>query len=368
MGNIFCLDKSTVLIINTTSNKPIKNLHPRIKKIKFHPNSKCYPKLLLDDNLTIETIDLSKIFYYTEELENLPPRLENLYLSDVKNKLIKNFPQNLRILECGDEFYFINQTKIPNTIKKLKLTQSGISSDIIIEYSILPTFLPENLEELYFEYEDGYTPEQEYLEFLIKLFDNLPDNLRILKIPNFWNYPLSNLPLTLEKIYLGIEFNQELNSLPESIVFMEFVEQYKFNKSLNDLPSQLEYLNLGFQNKYHHSISNLPNSIKYLELGEYKLCIEKLPTQLVELHIASPVIFIPIVDEKINIIEASNKLEKQDKKIQYYQLEEIGEYNIKNNIFIKIPENLSKIVYWDGDSSVYEFNKSSDNNLWYEKK
>lgn len=363
MGNICCLYKSNVLIINKNSNKsnkPIKNLHPRIKKIVFSSQFTGNPKLLLDDNLTIETIDLSKKIYYSEELENLPPSLINLYLNHGYNKIIKNFPKSLKILQCSDDFYFINQEKIQNTIKKLKLTRSGALSNI--DYSSKSLFLPENLEELHFDYEDYYEPEKEYLEYLIKLFDNLPDNLRVLEIPNFWNFPLKNLPLRLEKLYLGIGFNQELDSLPESIKFINFAEQYEFDKPLNNLPSELEYLNLKFQNKYNHTISNLPNSIKYLELGEYELSIEKLPKQITELHIASQVKFIPVEDDKINTITSSNKLEK---KIQYYKLGEIGEYNIKNNILIEIPKNLSKIVYYDGDSTVYQYCKSPNNNLWY---
>ena len=362
MGNIFYLDKSNILIINTKSNKsnkPIKNVHPRIKKIVFSSQFAGNPKLLLDNNLMIETIDLSKKLYYSEELENLPPKLKNLYLNNGYNKIIKNFPQNLKILHCSDDFYFINQEKIPNTIEKLKLSESSIISNI--DYSSKSLFLSENLEELKFNYDDSYEPEKEYLEYLIKLFDNLPDNLKVLVVPNFWNFPLKNLPLRLEKLYLGIEFNQELDSLPESIRFVEFAEQCNFNKPLDNLPSQLEYLNLQFQNKYNNTISNLPNSIKYLELGEYDLIIERLPKQMTELHIASPIQFTPVEYEKINNITPSSNTSK---KIQYYKLGKIGKHNIKNNILIEIPKKLSKIVYWD-ELSVHKYYKSSEIDLWY---
>lgn len=128
------------------------------------------------------------------------------------HKFINNFPQNLKILECGDDFYYINLTKIPNTIKKLKLLRSiGSENKYLVNETII---LPKKLEVLVFDYDDDCYVGCKYLYCLIKLFDNLPNNLRILQIPNFWNYPLINLPLKLEEIYIGSEFNQELNYLP----------------------------------------------------------------------------------------------------------------------------------------------------------
>ncbi len=80
MGNILFSDNSEVLNINTKSDEPIKNLNPKINKILFNSNCTGNPPLILYDNLSVRTIDLSKKYYYREELENLPPKLENLYL------------------------------------------------------------------------------------------------------------------------------------------------------------------------------------------------------------------------------------------------------------------------------------------------
>jgi hypothetical protein len=105
-GNIICSNKSDELVIKTKSNKPIKNVSPNIKKIRFHSRCEGNPELILDDNLTIETIDLSKKNFYSEQLENLPPQLENLYLNDWYYKKIINFPKYLKILSCPDYFYY----------------------------------------------------------------------------------------------------------------------------------------------------------------------------------------------------------------------------------------------------------------------
>ncbi len=354
MGNIFSSNNSEELVItNSISNKPIKNLNVRIKKIKIHSDCIGKTQLLLDDNLSVESIDLSSNSFYVESLERLPPKLQILLLNYQYHNKINNFPQNLKELKCTDYFYF-EQSNIPNTLLKLTITQSGITARE--DFTFEPVSLPENLEELYFCYEEGYQPEPEYLEQLIKLFENLPRSLKVLQIPSFWNIPLINLPLGLKKLYIEIEFNQFLDLLPESIGYIEFVEQWKFDKPVNNLPSQLEHLNLQFQNKYSHTISNLPNSIKFLELGEYELEIGKLPLELVNLQIASPVKFVEFVNMETSV------------KTQYYTLSQIGKYNITNNINISIPPNLSTITWWDGEVSVYTYKKCSDNNLWYECK
>lgn len=57
MGKIFSVNKSNVLIIKSSSKKSIKNLHPRIKEIKSKPDILIQSKLLLNDNLTIKTIN-----------------------------------------------------------------------------------------------------------------------------------------------------------------------------------------------------------------------------------------------------------------------------------------------------------------------
>lgn len=106
----------------------------------------------------------------------------------------------------------------------------------------------------------------------------------------------------------------------------------------------------------------MPNSIKYLELGEYELCIEKLSTELVELLIASPVKFTHFTNEKMNMNKFSNE---QYRQIECHELEKIGEYNIKNNILIKIPKNLSEIIFSNNKSLVYEYIKFSNCDSWY---
>jgi hypothetical protein len=270
--------------------------------------------------------------------------------------------ESLETLECTDE-YFFRQTNIQKTLKKIIITQSGIilNDNLILEKIILPDFLA--LEELFFDYDNDYELESFYIEYLKELIDNLPPNLKILKLPSFFNYQINNLPTKLEKIYLGIKFNQSLDFLPESIKYIEFVEGMEFTKSIDNLPSQLEYLNLQFQNKCMISLSNLPNSIKYLEIGEYELKIEKLPSELLELIIASPIKFNFVKSEMTKV---SNDMKNLQKRINYYKLDLIGIYNIKNKIIIQIPPNLNNITWYNSKSSVYNYKKCLENGLWFE--
>jgi len=215
--------------------------------------------------------------------------------------------------------------------------------------------LPSELSELYFG-EEFCVQTPKLINLMSSLLNNLPTKLKVLKLPEWWNMPLNNLPMGLEKIILGIEFNQNLDMLSESILHVEFPEKYKFDLALDNLPHNLEYLNLQFQNKYNHSISNFPNSIKYLEIGEYNLAINKLPKNLETLLIASNVRFILV-----------SKFFKEESTISFYKLTNIGKYNVENDIQIQIPPNLNKITWYNGDSSVYDYVKISNENLWIDK-
>ena len=337
--------------------KTIKNISNKIKIIRLGKKLNG-PKILLDDNFMVETIDLSRVIYYDGTLEHLPPKLINLYLNDSIHKRIENFPQNLKCLQCSDEFYF-RQTNITNRLKKLIIKQSSIyPNDNFIFESIN---LPIELEELYFDYEDEYKPTIRYSDEFIKLVKNLPMNLKIFKLPSFYDHPLDNLPLCLEKLYIGKHYNHQLDNIPTSIKFIEFVEGMKFNKSLDNLPSQLEYLNLKFENNLFHTISNLPNSIKFLEIGKYELEISKLPKDLITLCIASPIKF-NFVKSELKIV--LNKNTKDMKNIKYFNMEFVGKYNMKNNIKIEIPQNLSCVTWSDCESSTYTYKKCMENGLW----
>lgn len=392
LSKLFIPDNSDELIVDSFEIIPIKNINANIKKIKFthdinYENNETKNKfeqlLYLQNNTSIISIDLLKYFKYNYNyigLDYLPTKLKILHLHSNYINKINNFPSFLEILTCSYDFYVL-QEKIPDTIKKLTLSESGITHSN--EEFFKPIKLTNGLIELYF-INFFYCNELRIINNLIKIFDKLPSNLKILQIPYFWNNPLNNLPsklkilylggiynqpidnlpIYLEKIYFGIKFNQSLDFLPESIKYISFSIGRKFNKSINNLPNSLKYLDLDFQEEYSHSIDNLPNSIEYLSLGDYYLQINKLPDNLIKLKIATHVKFILMPIPDVDIFDELNKSNKIKKK--YYKLENIGKYNIENNITIHIPHNLSTITYCniDNDYSVYTYIREN-NSLWY---
>jgi hypothetical protein len=64
----------------------------------------------------------------------------------------------------------------------------------------------------------------------------------------------------VEELELGINFNQELNNLPNSIKKIIFNKQSKYNKELNCLPKFVEILQLPIY--YNKRILKLPSAIK----------------------------------------------------------------------------------------------------------
>ena len=66
------------------------------------------------------------------------------------------------------------------------------------------------------------------------------------------------LPNTIEELYLGCNFDLELNDLPSSIKILSFDNNSYYNKDLNNLPQSLEKLYL--PEIYNKEIYNLnPN-------------------------------------------------------------------------------------------------------------
>lgn len=353
MGNFISDDNTQEdLLIIKSRHETIKKLNPKIKKIIFNSSSECErTKILLNDNLYVQSIDLSKLSYY-EDLNELPSNLKKLFLPRNYNKKIKTIPKKLEELNCSCDYYLLLcnsvSNDIPTNLKILRLLSSSYNNN-----KITNIFFNPNLLELEFESDCMLTN---------IVLNNLPNKLIKLKLPDYSNCDLANLPTNLKYLILGKEYTYNLDMLPESIIFIEFPELsdtlYKLNVLLHNLPRGLEHLNLQFQNKYMQSISNLPDAIKYLEIGEYELEIKKLPANLEVLSICTLVQFKHIK----NIINPIT-----NKNIKCYELVNIGKFNIENNIQITIPTNLTRITWWDLNSSVYTFVKNPELGYWMEQ-
>ena len=94
-----------------------------------------------------------------------------------------------------------------------------------------------------------------------------------------FNYPVDNLPWSIEYIQFGYEFNHSLENLPGCMKKIIFDPKSKFNHYLDCLPNSVEYLFL--PSVYSKKLDNLPNSISYLKLHyKYPHTLNNLPKSL----------------------------------------------------------------------------------------
>jgi hypothetical protein len=109
----------------------------------------------------------------------------------------------------------------------------------------------------------------------------IPWNIKYLildcNIPNIIDY-LSN---NIQELTLGINFNLELNNLPNSIKKIIFNEQSRYNYKLDNLPNSLEYLELN--KNYAHPIQKFPFNLSTIKCSSKYKYINNFNN--IELHI-----------------------------------------------------------------------------------
>lgn len=362
MGNIL----SDSLVINIKSNNPINNISKNIKKLKICTNHFYDPKISIENsNVEFLVIDHSKSIdtnniEINKLLNKLPNSLKILHLDENYMFPMHTFPPNIIELKINADIFVLSKKYIPNTLQKLQL------------YGIPPFIIdfPSDLEVLIFSYnkikieitEVDLTDKfyidltKKQIDKIHKLLDNLPEKLKTLKIPKYWNYPLDNLPHRLTKLILNEDFNIPLNFLPESLKYLEFSPESVYSQPLDNLPRGLEYLNLQFSNEYKYPIENFPDSIKYLKIGDHQLNIKKLPKSLKKLLICGPVSFDEVDFDDFN---------KTNKK--YYKIMYIGQFNVNNKIQIEIPNSLSEISWYNVKiKNICNYIKIPNTEVWIE--
>lgn len=102
--------------------------------------------------------------------------------------------------------------------------------------------------------------EKKYPDDKISLLNNLPNDLKKLKLVNI-DAKLDNLPCGLEVLELHGRMSYPLDYLPESLKTLIL---YKYDSKLNDLPVGLEKLFL--MNEYYGNLCNLPYGLKFIHL------------------------------------------------------------------------------------------------------
>lgn len=225
--NIFRGEKTNVN--NLPKSLHILDIHSTYSKYNLHINNlpNNIIKIRIKNNI---------------KLNNLPHSLKILYTSD--NKYICNkLPYNLETYST----IFYNNTRLrinnlPKNIKELYLKNTinsnnfGKLTDITINSNCKINNLPHSIKYLSIL---GY-----FMDIIIK---KLPLELLSFTIETSNNHPMDNLPnklisLTINKDYGNYNFNQPLDLLPESLLYLKLYLHTDYKYKINDLPSSIKYI------------------------------------------------------------------------------------------------------------------------------
>lgn len=195
--------------------------------------------------------------------------------------------------------------------------------------------------------------------FYHKKINNWPPNLKYLVLDEY-NYPLHNLPSTLQYINIPYNFNHSLDNLPIDLIGISFSNcgnnNYNFNNKkqspyeLNSLPSKLKFLKMENYLQYNYSIKTLPLSIENLDLGDGEYySLNNLPDSITYLTFGS-------------VIEPITKLPHNLKELKIYYnpiyKKQILEY-LNDSEF---PNSFETLKIIDNDKDLF-MTKSQKNNL-----
>jgi hypothetical protein len=154
-----------------------------------------------------------------------------------------DLPQNLTHLTFG--FYFNQKVDLPQNLVHINFGKKFNQK----------VNLPPNLVHINF----GYYFNQKV---------DLPLDIKYLKINCDNRNIIDYLPDSIEELVLDLNFNLELNDLPQSIKKICF-NSSNYNKELNCLPSNIEYIQL--PKNYDKEIVKYPNKLKTIKcLDKYK--------------------------------------------------------------------------------------------------
>jgi hypothetical protein len=197
----------------------------------------------------IKFIEFDSDSYFNKPIDNYPPELEYIKLSNSFDKSIDYLPMSLKYLEI-----FCNHNSITNLI----------NIPINVEFLKIKINYDSNFNNAY-------------------MINNLPDNIKVLNINNYGktNIVINKLPKNLEILNLiyalsrdgdGVKINlkcfEELNHLTELYFPLDF------NNSIDEIKWSDTLIYLSFCEEFNFSIHNLPKNLLRLEVG-YNFNIEE---------------------------------------------------------------------------------------------
>jgi len=304
----------TIRVLIIKNKISLENLPPSVKYIKFnfnsdHFNSQCsipssvthlifgfrtllghHIKGILPKSLRYLKFDTS-FNQNIDDLQLSTPNLQFLQFGDHFNNSVDELPVSLKYLSFG---YCFNQhvNKLPLTLTHLKLGRCFSRSIDELPQSIEQIILTDVPLIVSLSFHTFIQKKQTHSHLSIHLYQDSESQINNLKLL----YP------TIKRLKFRRRFNQSVDQLPSSVIFIHF--GYYFNQSVDHLPSSLETVIFGHW--FDKSIDNLPQSVNKIIFsfdGSFNQPISQLPSSLTYLklsrhfdqsfdHIISPLRFL----------------------------------------------------------------------------
>jgi hypothetical protein len=225
-----------------------------IFKPHFDSSIDVYKNIIQQYNKLIFS-DYDDVYICIKTNNKFDSKYSDKYLESKFNQII-DLPPNLTYLSFGN--YFNQKVDLPQNLVHINF---GWSFNQVVE-------LPPNL--VYINFGDKFNQEVNLPPNLTHLtigycFNqkvDLPLDIKYLKINCNNKNIIDYLPDSIEELVLGLDFDLELNNLPQSIKKIIF-NSYTYNKELNCLPSNIEYIEL--PKNYDKEIVKYPNKLKTIK-------------------------------------------------------------------------------------------------------
>lgn len=198
---------------------------------------------------------------------------------------------------------FGNNSKLMHCLEHVSDASDSAFAEAFVNYitivleNIIPdefiAYLPHTISVLYL---DNYKSTLELIEtnshiitliignYFNKIINNLPPNLKYLKIGDKFNQEIKTYSSNLKVLVLGNSYDKNLDNLPMGLI--KLVLGDNFNCEINNLPSTLEYLILGAG--FNKNVDFLPNSLKDIVFGfMFDKPIDNLPNSICNIVIGN---------------------------------------------------------------------------------
>lgn len=189
----------THINFDTKYCKIFNNLPISLIKILFYSNDNLRQEISNLNNLPMSLRYMYNFYYFNKSTNNLPSNIKNLIYGYDFNKKINNLPCSIKTLSVDSHF-------------KAKINK-----------------FPINLETLIFNKEN-------YNRFR-----------RVCRI-QYYDHNLDNLPLSLKKLKILIEYRGTFDFLPEGLKILQLCY---YENQINDLPSSIKKIVLNNYSKFN---------------------------------------------------------------------------------------------------------------------